>query len=162
MSVLVGVVPPTSPDAVVVLRRYAEEIVPGNTGRAATEDDLRAFLAADPRSLVPPEGLFVVAREGDDLVGCAGLRLRGPEVPTGAGEIKRMWADPARRGRGIGALLLEHLTGLAGEAGLSRLVLDSRADLLAARALYARAGFVEVPAYNTNPDAEVWYAKELR
>ena len=72
-----------------------------------------------------------------------------------------MWADPARRGQGIGALLLEHLTGLAREAGLQRLVLDSRADLTAARALYARAGFVEVDAYNTNPDAEVWYAKEL-
>ena len=160
-DLVLTVVRPDAAPARGALRRYAEEIVPGNVGRAATEDELTAFLASDPRSLVAPAGVLVLAWDGPTVVGCAGLRFGGADLPPGAGEVKRMWTDPAARGRRVAARLLGHLGELAREAGLRRLVLDTRADLTAARRLYEREGFVETGDYNANPVAEVWYAKDL-
>ena len=40
--------------------------------------------------------------------------------------------------------------------------LDTRLDLVEARALYLRQGWVEVPAFSEDDYAEVWYAKPLR
>jgi ribosomal protein S18 acetylase RimI-like enzyme len=82
-------------------------------------------------------------------------------VPEDAAEIKRMWSSHEVRGLGVGKLLLDEVVRLTREAGLARLVLDSRADLVEARTLYERAGFVEVEAYNDNPHAQVWYALDL-
>lgn len=39
--------------------------------------------------------------------------------------------------------------------------LDTRSDLVEARALYVRHGFAEIPAYNDNPYAQHWYEKPL-
>jgi ribosomal protein S18 acetylase RimI-like enzyme len=66
------------------------------------------------------------------------------------------------RPRSSGRLLLDAVVRRAREAGCARLVLDSRADLVEARTLYERAGFVEVEPYNDNPHAQVWYALDLR
>ncbi len=45
---------------------------------------------------------------------------------------------------------------------LTLLRLDTRADLVEARALYAALGYEEVPAFNTGPYAEHWFTKSLR
>ncbi|MGX8905868.1 GNAT family N-acetyltransferase [Streptomyces netropsis] len=45
--------------------------------------------------------------------------------------------------------------------GVERIVLDTRMDLVEARALYARHGYLPIPRYNESPYAEVWLAKEL-
>src|SRR3546814_11077536 len=50
-------------------------------------------VSAEPGELVPPAGLFVLARLEDRAVGCGGLKVTGP----GEGEIKRMWVAPAAR-----------------------------------------------------------------
>ncbi|MFD0597980.1 hypothetical protein ACFQZ4_41665 [Catellatospora coxensis] len=44
----------------------------------------------------------------------------------------------------------------------SLLRLDTRDDLVEARALYARCGFAEVPAFNDAPYAHHWFAKPIR
>ena len=44
---------------------------------------------------------------------------------------------------------------------LVRLQLDTRHDLVEARRLYARHGYHEVPAFNAEPFAEHWLAKDL-
>ena len=157
---------PVRPDSALgvgALRGYTADLVGRSRGREATGPEVDAHLLGDAEDhLVPPLGVFVVALRGGETLGCAGLRFAGDDVPSGAGEIKRMWVSPAARGGGLGTRMLEHLTGLAREAGLSRLVLDTRSDLAEARHLYARQGFVEVDAYNANPYAQVWYGKELR
>jgi ribosomal protein S18 acetylase RimI-like enzyme len=160
VEIVLAAVHPGSAEGRTALTRYAQELAeraPVPPAPSWIED----FLAADPRSLAPPRGLFVVATLGEDVVGCAGLRLTGDDVPPGAGEIKRMWVDPTVRGRRLGTRLLDHLVDIAREAGLRRIVLDTRGDLTEARALYAREGFVEIAPYNQNPDAEHWYAREL-
>ena len=46
-----------------------------------------------------------------------------------------------------------------GRPGRDRIRLDTRADLVEARALYARHGYVEIPAYSHGPYAEHWFEK---
>ncbi len=50
---------------------------------------------------------------------------------------------------------------LGREHGVATLRLNTRADLVEARRLYARMGFVEISAYNDGPYAEHWLAKAL-
>lgn len=156
----------TRPDAepgLGALRGYVGDVIGRMNGRPATDEEIDAFVAESPHGgLVPPEGVFVLALgAGDTVLGCAGLRFRGPDVPTDAAEIKRMWTAPEARGLGVGKTLLTDLLGRAREAGRGRVVLDTRADLVEARTLYERTGFVEVEPYNANPYAQVWYALDL-
>ena len=149
------------------LSGYLHVVIGRMQGRPASDDEVAAFAAESPNDgLVAPLGTFLVATEdgaGDDgVVGCVGLRWRGAGVPADAAEIKRMWTSPAVRGHGVGKLLLDEVVRRARDAGCARLVLDSRADLVEARTLYERAGFVEVAPYNDNPHAQVWYALDLR
>ena len=113
---------------------------------------------SDVVDLAAPAGaFFVAARAGTDL-GCAGVRLLGDGADA---EVKRLYVAPAARGLRLGRRLLERTEEWARARGARRLVLDTRACLLAARGLYASAGFGEVEPYNDNPHAEVWYAKPL-
>lgn len=145
------------------LRGYLHEVIGRMHGRPATEDEVDEFGVVSPSDgLAPPDGIFLIAVDGaDEVVGCMGLRWRGPGVPAGAAEIKRMWSSERVRGHGVGKLLLDEAVRRAREAGRGRLVLDSRADLVEARTLYERAGFVQIEPYNDNLYAQVWYALDL-
>jgi hypothetical protein len=41
------------------------------------------------------------------------------------------------------------------------MILDTRSDLVEARALYARLGYQETEPHNYDPYAEHWFAKNL-
>lgn len=56
------------------------------------------------------------------------------------GHIGRMAVDPAWRGRGVGAAVLEALIARAAERGLTRVVLNAQTQ---ARGFYARFGFAQ-------------------
>lgn len=90
--------------------------------------------------------------------GVVGLTA-GPQA--GAGEVKRMWVDPAWRGAGLGRRLLRELEILAWRLGHPRVVLDTNLVLTEAVGLYERAGYARVEAYNDNPHAQAWFAKDL-
>ena len=112
----------------------------------------------DPAEISPPRGMFLVLRDDDGTaVGCGGVKLLDPQTA----EIKRMWLHSSTRGRGLGALLLDALEGAARELGATQGVLDTNATLEAALALYRLHGWREVAAYNDNPYATHWFAKEL-
>src|SRR3990170_1635847 len=61
--------------------------------------------SAEPDELVPPSGLFLLARLDDEAVGCGALKM----IVRGVGEIKRMWVAPSARGIGVAQRLLEAL-----------------------------------------------------
>ncbi len=145
------------------LHGYLHDVISRMHGRPASDDEVAAFGVESPDDgLVAPLGTFLVAMEdSEEAVGCVGLRWSGDGVPADAAELKRMWTSPAVRGRGVGRLLLDEVLRRARDAGRARLVLDSRADLVEARTLYERAGFVEIAPYNDNPHAQVWYALDL-
>ena len=105
----------------------------------------------------PPKGAFVVAHDGDDVVGCGALAL----LDDTTAEVKRMWIHPSRRGTGLGRRLLQQLEAEARRAGATVVVLDTNGALTEAVALYASSGYVAVPPYNDNPDADHWFQKSL-
>ena len=60
---------------------------------------------------------FLVAVDGDDVVGCGALHVMWEDL----GEIRTMAVAPERRHGGLGGVLLELLIDRAREIGLSRL-----------------------------------------
>jgi putative acetyltransferase len=64
-------------------------------------------------------------------------------------EIKSMRTEPAFRGRGLAQALLHHVLTQASAQGFGRVSLETGADesYAAARALYAKAGFLPCEAF---------------
>jgi GNAT superfamily N-acetyltransferase len=86
----------------------------------------------------PPSGSFVVARDHAGLVvGGVGVRALG----AGAGEVRRLWVDPAWRGRGVGRALMAELEKAAGAIGLGALELGTGDRQPEAVALYSATGW---------------------
>jgi ribosomal protein S18 acetylase RimI-like enzyme len=77
-------------------------------------------------------------------------------------ELKRMYVLKGFRRLGIGSRMLDIATDFARNAGYSRIVLDSSKNLVAARALYLNASFVDIPRYNDNYRADVFMERRLR
>lgn len=157
-----------------LLRAGMVEIAPADPAGAEARACIAAYLAelgrrfeggfdptrgpsAEPRELVPPAGLFLLARLDGEPVGCAALKVTAPDT----GEIKRMWVAPDARGLGIAQRLLDALEAHARGIPLRVLQLDTNRALAEARALYLRNGYREVPPYNDNPYADHWFEKRL-
>jgi GNAT superfamily N-acetyltransferase len=125
--------------------RFEEHFDPGRT------------LPADAADLVPPSGAFLIARLGGEPAGCGGLKTHS----AGVGEIVRMWVDPAHRGLGIGARILDALEAQAAELRHRRVRLYTNRSLDEAKAMYASRGYEEIPRYNDDPYANHWFEKRL-
>jgi ribosomal protein S18 acetylase RimI-like enzyme len=72
-----------------------------------------------------------------------------------------MWIDDHMRGLGLGARLLRTLEEHAVALGCDVVRLDTNSVLTDAVAMYRRAGYREIPRYNTNDDADTFFAKDL-
>ncbi|NBE55698.1 GNAT family N-acetyltransferase [Streptomyces boluensis] len=128
------------------------------TGEPTPPAELERGVAAESGAeLAPPDGLLLVGRYGDVAGGSAGVRFLG----DGRAELTRVYVASALRGTGGGGALMAAAERAARDAGTRELVLDTRLDLVEARALYTRHGFREIPAYNTGPYCEIWYGKQL-
>ena len=121
--------------------------------------DLEAEIAAGPPAdLVPPNGLLLLARATDKPAGLGGVRHLDTEVA----EVKSMYVAPAYRGTGLGRQILARLDEIALEHGCRAVRLDTSDYLTPAVGLYRSAGYREVPAYNENPKADLWFERVLR
>ena len=76
-------------------------------------------------------------------------------------ELKRMYVLRDFRRLGLGQKLLDKAIDFARSVGYSRIVLDSSKALHAARALYLKNGFVDIPRYNDNYRADVFMERRL-
>lgn len=90
-----------------------------------------------PEHLAAGAGTFLVARAGGEAVGCGALR----RLDETTAEVKRMYVEPAVRGRGVATAVLERLESAARELGVHRLVLETGIYQAEAVGLYRRAGF---------------------
>jgi GNAT superfamily N-acetyltransferase len=90
----------------------------------------------------PPTGVFLIARveSQTEPVGGAGLRI----VAAGTGEVRRLWVDPAWRGRGIGRDLMGRLEEAACDLGLAALRLETGDKQHEAVSLYQDLGWERV------------------
>lgn len=114
-------------------------------------------LNGPPADLEPPNGLLLLARAGDEPAGLGGIRHLDTEVA----EVKSMYLAPAFRGRGIARRLLAELEAIAAARGCTAVRLDTSDYLTAAIALYRAAGYREVPDYNGNAKANLWFERQL-
>jgi ribosomal protein S18 acetylase RimI-like enzyme len=127
--------------------------------------DLGDYHAAFPKaeSFTPPAGVFLVAIENGEDVGCGGIKaIAGPELVEGRRyEVKHLWIQPRMQGRHLGRALLDELENRAREFGATEVVLDTNASLTAAGNLYRSGGYAEIEPYNNNPNATHWFRKNL-
>jgi DNA-binding MarR family transcriptional regulator len=144
---------PASDEAQGCLRAYVQEL----KRRFATGFDPTRGPSVTPADLLPPRGVFFIARLEGMAVGCIALKVIAPKV----GEIKRMWVDPAARRLSIARRLLAAVEQHAMTAGLKTLRLDTNAAQTEAIALYERSGYKPIAAYNDNPYADLWFEKRL-
>lgn len=111
-----------------------------------------------PADLVPPNGLLLLALADGEPAGLGGVR----HLDTEAAEVKSMYVAPAYRGTGLGRRILARLDEIALEHGCRAVRLDTSDYLTPAVGLYRSAGYREVPAYNQNPKADLWFERSLR
>ncbi|HET9593105.1 MAG TPA: GNAT family N-acetyltransferase [Solirubrobacterales bacterium] len=111
-----------------------------------------------PPDLVPPNGVLLLARADGEAAGLGGVRYLNTEIA----EVKSMYVAPAFRGSGLGRQILARLDEIALEHGCRAVRLDTSDYLTPAVGLYRAAGYREVPAYNENPKADLWFERTLR
>jgi GNAT superfamily N-acetyltransferase len=120
--------------------------------------DLEAeFAGGPPPDLVPPNGALLIARVDGEAVGIGGVR----HLDTPVAEVKSMFVANSSRRLGVGRKLLAELERIAAERGCRAVRLDTSDYLAPAMNLYRSAGYEEVPAYNENPKANVWFERAL-
>jgi GrpB-like predicted nucleotidyltransferase (UPF0157 family) len=106
---------------------------------------------------VAPNGVLLIARADGEPAGLGGIRHLDTEVA----EVKSMFVDPRFRGIGLGRAILARLDQIAAEHGCRAVRLDTSDYLTPAVGLYRAAGYREVPAYNDNPKADLWFERSL-
>ena len=125
----------------------AEDIVIG----LATLEDLDAILALEHQCFPTPwsrqafvqelgreddVAYYVAAREGDRIVGYAGMWVMPHEA-----HLCTIAVAPTHRRRGLGERILLHMIARAVRRGSARIVLEYRVSNLAAHSMYAKYGF---------------------
>jgi ribosomal protein S18 acetylase RimI-like enzyme len=138
-----------------VLRLYAEfvEEADGELGLESSAETGKP----PPADLEPPDGALMLARISGEPVGLAGVR----HLDTDVAKVKSMYVVPAHRHRGLGGTLLREVERIAAERGCSCSRLDTSDYLTDAIRLYRSAGYREVPDYNGNPKANLWFERRL-
>lgn len=103
----------------------------------------------DVEALARPQVHFFVAREDGRALGCGAFVLGD----AGTAEMKRVFVDPAARGKGVARLLMEVLEREAAKSGVITMQLETGIKQPEAVALYRRFGYVECgPFGNYKPD----------
>jgi GNAT superfamily N-acetyltransferase len=113
----------------------------------------------DPHTAVVAKGgQVLLARDGDEIVGCVAVVREGhgpasanPSPVAPVYEISKMAVSPDHRGRGFGRILLQAAIDHARALGATTLFLGSSTKLATAVHLYEQAGFVHVPPEEIGP-----------
>jgi DNA-binding MarR family transcriptional regulator/GNAT superfamily N-acetyltransferase len=119
----------------------------GEFGWSDAFEALVARIAADFIDRFDParEACWIAERDGIPL-GCVFLvqaRDDATHAPIdGSAQLRMLLLEPAARGLGLGKRLVDECERFARAAGYRRIVLWTNASLLAARGIYASAGYV--------------------
>jgi putative acetyltransferase len=138
MTIAIAVEAFDSPDALRLVAALDAHLA----GRYSPEQRFGPHLKAE--HVAPGTGLFVIAREDGQAVGCGALRRRDATTV----EVKRMYVEPAVRGRGVAREILDHLESAARAMGAGRLVLETGIYQEEAINLYRGAGFNAIDCFD--------------
>ncbi|MFD9340760.1 GNAT family N-acetyltransferase [Streptomyces sp. NPDC060049] len=111
-------------------------------GVSGLPDRYRAEIAA-PRAAFADDAVLMALR-GEDAVGC--LVVTAPA--GGRSEVKRLWTDPAFRGRGIASDLIGAALAWCAENGVATVRLSVWRWRTGAMALYEQRGFTVAPSWD--------------
>jgi GNAT superfamily N-acetyltransferase len=121
----------------------------------AAMGDYKTELAELPGLFAPPEGCFLLAYVGEELVGSVAYKkLKEFE---GNCELKRLYVKPSHRGKKIGYRLIDRLIEEAKKAGYTTMKLDNHPWMVEAESLYHAFGFVRIEPYWNNPTENAKY-----
>ena len=84
---------------------------------------------------------LAVATEGEEVLGCGGLRRQRPVVLSRMAEVTKVMTHPAAVRRGAARALMDLLIGQARADGVELLTLECRGNNHGALRLYAQCGF---------------------
>ena len=128
---------PLTPDLELLFQRHTADMHADTPPESIHMMDKGALAAPDIR-------FFVLRDAGEPLAMGAYKRIDATHA-----EIKSMHVLVEARGRGLSRTMLDHLLGAARKDGFTRLSLETgvQTTFVAARALYARAGFVDCPPF---------------
>ncbi|GAA3821318.1 GNAT family N-acetyltransferase [Streptomyces coacervatus] len=154
--------PYDSPVAAALWRAYYTEVSDRwyllHEGRRTDPGELEREIAARTGAeLAPPSGQLLVGRYEGEAAGSAGVRL----LNAATAELTRVFVSEGMRGKGGAPLLVRAAEEAARALGARQLLLDTRGDLVEARALYARLGYSETEPHNDDKYAEHWFRKDL-
>ena len=122
-----------------LLRRYG----PGVEEPSAASEAEPPLRPLRPGDFMPPVGVFLVARVGDEAVGCVGIR---PQLGETA-EVKRLYVRTSHRGGGLARRLMTAVEAWARELEYTRLVLETGDAQPEAVALYDSSGWTRTRVY---------------
>jgi putative acetyltransferase len=102
----------------------------------------------------------IVAYENDRPVGCGAIKEYSPDTM----EVKRMYASPENRGKGIATTVLNELELWASELSYEKCILETGKRQPEAIALYKKKGYQVIPNYGQYADVEdsVCFEKRIR
>jgi N6-L-threonylcarbamoyladenine synthase len=123
--------------------------------RVATESDLERIMQIEKAcfgndawsksnmksELVAPHTTYVVAEQGDELIGYAGLSKLATSTSS---DIQTIAVSDSHRGSGIGRALMQSLVEVAKEQGAKDAFLEVREDKPIPQSLYGSLGFVAI------------------
>ena len=144
--------PAEAPDVHALIREYFAELTVRYFHRDTDDAEVDLTLAEYPANGL---GVFLVLRADGVAAGHLGV------YPTG--ELTRFYVSPEYRRGGGGRALLAAAEEWARGEGLPRLFLDTRTDLVEARAFYASCGFTELAPPTDTPAKfqDHWFEKRL-
>jgi GNAT superfamily N-acetyltransferase len=122
-----------SPDAKILIEQLSNELAP------RYPDSRKGGAGFRPADMDIPGACFVVARADGVAVGCGAIRPFDEE--PGVAEVKRMFVQPAHRGRGLSRRILAKLEEAAKGFGYRTLVLETGDKQMEAIGLYEKSGF---------------------
>jgi len=105
------------------------------------------MFALSIEELCTPSITFWIAWDGAEPLGCVALARK-----CGYAEVKSMFVDPAKRGRGAGEALVTALDAAARAEGITKLCLETGDDLYPAHRLYRRLGFKDCGPFGDYAD----------
>lgn len=133
MAVVIAEEYPLTPDLALLFERHTADM------HADTPPE--SIHMMDKGALAAPGIRFFVLRDGGEPLAMGAFK----RIDDGHAEIKSMHVLAEARGRGLSKAMLDHLVAEARKDGFTRLSLETgvQPTFVAARALYARAGFAE-------------------